>query len=194
MKFLLASKSPRRRELLALLDIKFEILSADIDETVNELLPVTDEISRLSYNKALAVADLADDDSVIISADTVVELDGKILGKPKDKVEAVNMLKRLSGKTHNVISCVTVMIGNRHITKAVTTEVTFNNIDDDEIKAYIKTNESMDKAGAYGIQGRASKFVSKINGDYFNVVGLPVCTLYTMLKELGINLEEQNVC
>ncbi len=194
MKFILASKSPRRKELLGLLDIKFEIISADIDETVDESKPVSDEISRLSYNKALAVSDLVDDNSVIISADTVVELDGKILGKPKDAADAAYMLKKLSGNTHNVITCVTVLYGNRHITKAVTTKVTFNTINDTEIDAYIKTNESLDKAGAYGIQGRASKFVSRIDGDYFNVVGLPVCTLYTMLKELDINLEEQNGC
>ncbi len=173
MKFILASKSPRRKELLSLLDIDFDIVSADIDEAVDKTKPISDEISRLSYDKALAVADLVAKDSVIISADTVVVLDGKILGKPKDKNDAVCMLKNLSGNTHSVITCVTVLFGDRHLTKAVTTEVFFNNISDDEIDAYIKTNESMDKAGAYGIQGRASKFVSRINGDYFNVVGFP---------------------
>ncbi len=190
MNFILASKSPRRKELLRLLDIDFDVVSADIDETVDESKSVTEEISRLSYNKALAVTDLVPDDSVIISADTVVELDGKILGKPKDHNDAVCMLKNLSGKTHNVITCVTVLYGNKHITNAVTTAVTFRDVTDSEISAYIKTGESMDKAGAYGIQGRASKFVSKINGDYFNVVGLPLCKLSTMLKELDINLEE----
>ncbi len=190
MNFILASKSPRRKELLSLLDIDFQIVSADIEETVDESLPAVDEISRLSLSKATAVADLATDDSVIISADTVVLLDGKILGKPQDENDAVCMLKALSGNSHEVITCVTVLQGSRHITRAVTTEVTFRKISDKEISDYIKTGESMDKAGGYGIQGRASKFVSHINGDYFNVVGLPICTLSVMLAELGISLED----
>ncbi len=194
MKYILASKSPRRKELLSLLDIDFEIVSADIDETVDETKPITDEISRLSYDKALAVSSLVPVDSVIISADTVVEFDGKILGKPKDKTDAIKMLKILSYNTHRVITCVTVLCGDKHLTKAVTTNVTFRKISEQEINDYIKTGESMDKAGAYGIQGRASKFVSHIDGDYFNVVGLPVCTLSLMLKQIENALEEQNVC
>ncbi len=190
MNFILASKSPRRNELLKLLDIDFRVISADIDETVNSALPVCDEISRLSYNKAVAVSNSVQKDDVIIAADTVVVFDGKILGKPSSTKEAARMLKTLSGNTHDVITCVTVLKGNKHLTRAVTTKVTFRKITDNEITGYINTGESMDKAGAYGIQGRASKFVSHINGDYFNVVGLPICTLSIMLKELGINLEE----
>ena len=109
------------------------------------------------------------------------------MGKPKDEADAFNMLKSLSGCTHNVHTAVTVTRGDKTVTKVVTTAVTFRDITDEEISDYIDTGEPMDKAGAYGIQGRASKFVSGIEGDYFNVVGLPVCTLSLMLKEFYIN-------
>ena len=183
MKIVLASKSPRRKELLGLLDLDFEIVTADIDETMDPSLPVTDEVARISYEKALAVAKGLDSNTVIISADTIVELDGELMGKPTDEYDARQMLGSLSGKTHNVHTAVTVLRGDKHKTRVVTTAVTFRDITDEEITAYIDTLEPMDKAGAYGIQGRGSKFVSGINGDYFNVVGLPVCTLYTMLKD-----------
>ncbi len=188
MKIILASKSPRRKELLSLLDLDFEIITADIDETMNPSLPVTDEVARISYQKAVAVADVLSDDTVIISADTIVELDGKLMGKPKDKTDALGMLKSLSGKSHNVHTAVTVLSGDKHITRVVTTAVTFRDITNEEITAYIETLEPMDKAGAYGIQGKASKFVSGIVGDYFNVVGLPVCELSLMLKNFDINI------
>lgn len=187
MNVVLASKSPRRKELLSLLDLDFEIITADIDETMNSSLPVTDEVARISYEKALAVAKGLTTDTVIISADTIVELDGAVMGKPKDEREAEQMLDSLSGKTHNVHTAVTVLKGDKHETRVVTTAVTFRDITDDEILSYIKTSEPMDKAGAYGIQGRASKFVSGICGDYFNVVGLPICTLSQMLKDFDIN-------
>ena len=187
MKIVLASKSPRRKELLGLLDLEFEIITADIDETMNPLLPVTDEVARISYQKAVAVASSVDSDSVVISADTIVELDGTLMGKPKDKDDAFRMLKSLSGKSHNVHTAVTVLSGYKHETRVVTTAVTFRDITDKEITAYIDTSEPMDKAGAYGIQGRASKFVSGIVGDYFNVVGLPVCELGLILKQFNVN-------
>lgn len=186
MDIVLASKSPRRKELLRLLDLDFQIITADIDETMDPSLPVTDEVARLSYDKAAAIKPQVSDDTIIISADTIVELDGKIMGKPKDKNDAFNMLKNLSGNTHNVLSGITVMQGEKNISKTVITEVHFRTLTDEEINAYIDTNEPMDKAGAYGIQGRGSKFVEKINGDYFNVVGLPICTLSLMLKEFDI--------
>ncbi len=188
MKIILASKSPRRKELLSLLDLEFQIITADIDETMNSSLPVTDEVARISYEKALAVANGLSDDTVIISADTIVELDGILMGKPIDQNNAFNMLKSLSGKSHNVHTAVTVLSGNKHETRVVTTAVTFRKLTDDEINSYIETREPMDKAGAYGIQGRASKFVSGIVGDYFNVVGLPVCELSLMLKNFDINI------
>ena len=186
MNIVLASKSPRRKELLSLLDLDFQIITADIDETMDSSLPVSDEVSRLSRDKAAAIRPQVSADTIIISADTVVELDGVVMGKPKDKTDAFNMLKSLSGNTHNVLSGVTVMQGDRAISKTVITEVHFRPLTDAEITEYINTNEPMDKAGAYGIQGRGSKFVSGIVGDYFNVVGLPVCTLSLILKEFGI--------
>lgn len=188
MKIVLASKSPRRKELLGLLDLDFEIITADIDETMDPSLPVTDEVARISLQKAAAVAKSLDSDTVIISADTIVELGGRLMGKPKDEHDAANMLRDLSGKSHNVHTAVTVLQGGTHETRVVTTAVTFRDITKEEIAAYIKTMEPMDKAGAYGIQGRASKFVSKINGDYFNVVGLPVCELGLILKQFDINI------
>ncbi len=188
MNIVLASKSPRRKELLGLLDLDFQIITADIDETMNPSLPVTDEVARISYQKAVAVADGLDKETIIISADTIVELDGKLMGKPKDKTDASGMLKSLSGKSHNVHTAVTVLRGDNHITRVVTTAVTFRDITDNEINEYIETLEPMDKAGSYGIQGRGSKFVSGIVGDYFNVVGLPVCELSLMLKKFDINI------
>ena len=187
MNIVLASKSPRRKELLSLLDLDFEIITADIDETMDPTLPVAEEVARLSYEKAAAIRPQVSADTIVISADTIVELDGKVMGKPKDEQDAFKMLKSLSGNTHNVLTGVTVLKGDLYLTKTVTTTVYFRDITDDEIKDYISTFEPMDKAGSYGIQGRGSKFVEKINGDYFNVVGLPVCTLSLMLKEFGIN-------
>ena len=186
MNIVLASKSPRRKELLSLLDLDFTIITADIDETMNPTLPVADEVARLSYEKAAAIKPQVSPDAIIISADTVVELGGTVMGKPSDTNEAFNMLKSLSGNTHNVLSGVTVMQNEKIITKTVITQVNFRELTDNEINEYIKTGDPMDKAGAYGIQGRASKFVSGIVGDYFNVVGLPVCTLSLMLKELDV--------
>ncbi len=187
MKLVLASKSPRRKELLSLLDLEFKIISADIDETMDSTLPVCDEVARLSLEKAKATALHTDGDSIIISADTVVELDGVVFGKPKDDADAQKMLCSLSGNTHNVLTAVTVMHGEKCKTQVVTTSVTFRKLTTREISDYIATREPMDKAGAYGIQGRASKFVEKINGDYFNIVGLPVCTLSQMLEDFNIN-------
>lgn len=188
MNIVLASKSPRRKELLSLLDLNFTIKTADIDETMNPSLPVTDEVARISYEKALAVVSDIDGNAIVISADTIVELDGNLMGKPTDETAAFKMLKSLSGNTHRVHTAVTVLNGDRHETRVVTTAVTFRNITDREITEYIKTGEPMDKAGAYGIQGKASKFVSGIVGDYFNVVGLPVCELTLMLKNFDINI------
>lgn len=187
MKIVLASKSPRRKELLGLLDLEFQIITADIDETMDPTLPVTDEVARISYQKAIAVANNIFDDAIIISADTIVELNGTLMGKPTNKDDAFCMLKSLSGKSHNVHTAVTVLQGDKHVTRVVTTKVTFRDISDEEINTYISTNEPMDKAGAYGIQGRGSKFVSGIVGDYFNVVGLPVCELGLILKQFNIN-------
>ena len=187
MKVVLASKSPRRKELLKLLDLSFEVITADIDEALNTGSPVCDEVARLSFEKAHAVSLKTDIDDIIISADTIVELNGKAFGKPKTAEEAHLMLKALSNNTHRVLTGITVMQGKKFKTRVVTTSVTFRPISDKEISDYISTGEPMDKAGAYGIQGRASKFVSRIEGDYFSVVGLPVCTLSEMLNDFKLS-------
>lgn len=188
MRIILASKSPRRKDLLNLLGVNFEVITADIDETINLKLPVFDEVARLSYQKAKKVAETVDKDDLIISADTVVELNGSLLGKPKNRQDAFNMLSALSGRTHSVLTAVTVLQGNKRLTEIVITGVTFAKMEKEEIDAYIETGEPMDKAGAYGIQGKAAKFVRSIEGDYYNVVGLPLSTLYSMLKQFDINL------
>ncbi len=181
MGIILASKSPRRKELLSLMGLDFKIITEDIDETMDSSLPVEDEVARLSLEKAKAVR--VCDTDIVISADTVVVFDGSVMGKPKSTDEARRMLKSLSGNTHKVLTGVTVKRAKSCITKTVSTLVTFRQLDSEEIEAYIKSGEPMDKAGAYGIQGAAAVFVSRIEGDYFNIVGLPVCTLYEMLKQ-----------
>lgn len=176
MRLVLASKSPRRSEILRSAGIDFTVRCADADETVLDGTKPQDAVVFLAARKAMAVERA--DDEVVLGADTVVVLDGKILGKPRDREDAFNMIKSLSGRTHSVFTGVCI-IGNGHsMTFAEETEVEFLPLTDDEINGYVNTNEPYDKAGAYGIQGIASKFVRRINGDYFNVVGLPVSAIY----------------
>ena len=188
MEIILASKSPRRRELLSLLRIDFRVVTAEVDETIDETLPVTDEIKRLSQNKAKAVSGKVSQNDLIIAADTVVTLGGRVFGKPKDRADAERMLKTLSGKTHEVITGVTVIKGDRCETAAEVTKVTFRDLSDDEISAYIDTGDPFDKAGGYALQGISCIFVSGISGDHFNVYGLPVSMLAKMLRGFGIKI------
>lgn len=188
MSIILASKSPRRRELLSLLGIDFTVMTEDIDETINQSVPVEEEIKRLSYEKAKAVKDAVSDDSIIIAADTVVVLGNQVFGKPKDDHQAKEMLRTLSGKTHKVITGVTVMKKNKSDTRAAVTEVTFRNLNDKEIQEYINTGDPFDKAGAYALQGISTIFVSGISGDHFNVYGLPVSMLASMLRGFGVKI------
>ena len=181
MKLVLASQSPRRRELLTLLGHPFRVEAAPVDETM-ENLPIEQAVARLSYRKAAAIGAAAD--QIVIGADTVVVLDGQVLGKPRDTEEAAKMLQSLSGKTHQVMTGVCVLKGERVLTHTEVTEVTFRPLTDREIRDYVATKEPMDKAGAYGIQGGAARFVEGIRGDYFNVVGLPVCKLGLMLDKM----------
>lgn len=181
MELILASQSPRRRELLSLLGYPFRVQVASVDETM-EALPIEQAVARLSYRKAAAVG--AEADQVVIGADTVVVLDGAVLGKPRDEEDATRMLRSLSGKTHRVMTGVCVLKGERMLTHTEVTEVTFRPLTDREIESYVATKEPMDKAGAYGIQGGAARFVEGIKGDYFNVVGLPVCSLGLMLEKM----------
>ena len=171
---ILASKSPRRKELLSLITEDFVIKTADVDESLPNNIEPASAVEYLSKIKAEPFNNGAD---TVIGADTVVAVDGKILGKPKDRDDAYNMLKMLSGKYHSVFTGVTVISPTESITFSVETKVKFFDLTDDEINAYIDTSEPYDKAGGYGIQGKGSLLVEKIKGDYFNVVGLPVSTL-----------------
>lgn len=185
MKLILASKSPRRQELLQLLGRPFTIKTADIDETMDASLPPEREVARVSAEKALAVANAAEDDAAIISADTIVVCGGKVLGKPRDAADAVRMLHLLSGRTHQVMTGVSVRANGKSETRVVITDVTFRALSDEEIDAYVASGDPMDKAGAYGVQAGACVFVSHISGDFFGVMGLPMCTLHDMLRRCG---------
>ena len=188
MKFILASASPRRRELLSALGLSFEVRPAKGEEHPEPGLSGGETAKRLSRAKCLEIAADDDENAVVIAADTIVCLDDEILGKPSDEEDAERMLKALSGRDHRVFTGVTVARGGRVLSDYEETAVHFRPLTEREIAAYIKTGEPMDKAGAYGIQGRASLFVRAIEGDYFNVVGLPLCKLGQMLKELGVEL------
>ena len=188
MEIILASASPRRKELMEVLGIPFSVCVSDADESTDENLPPYFIVEQLSLLKASDVAGKmrkAGKEALVIGADTIVVADDVILTKPKDKEDAKNMLLSLSGKWHSVLSGVTVM--NTKTAKSETfyveTKVHFLALTEEEIDAYIATNEPMDKAGSYGIQGKGSVFIDKIEGDYFNVVGLPICRLARVLKE-----------
>lgn len=181
-RILLASASPRRRELLRLIIPDFECAAADVDETLpNGILPA-DAVLYLSRIKARS---FAPDKKIIIGADTVVALENRIIGKPKDEKDAFNILHSLSGREHSVFTGVTLINGEKESSFFKETKVLFYPLTDDEINSYIKTGECFDKAGAYGIQGKGSLLVEKIDGDYFNVVGLPVAELYRELKKIN---------
>lgn len=180
----LASNSPRRRELLAIAGYKYEVIPSNASEI--ECGMSASEIVRLNaIAKAKEVADRYPD-AVVIGADTVVCLDGKILGKPRDSVHAKLMLESLSGREHSVITGFSVVSGNNTESGVCETSVKFRKLSEPEIEAYIATGEPLDKAGAYGIQERASVFAESISGDYFNIVGLPVAELYPILADFGI--------
>lgn len=181
MRLILASQSPRRKELLGLLNLPFTVRVADIDETMDPSLSVADAVAQLSRRKAEAVPREADD--IVIAADTVVVLGGTVLGKPKDAVDAIRMLSLLSGRKHQVMTGLTVLQGEKAVSHTEITDIYFRELTRQEIRGYVATGDPMDKAGAYGIQNGAALFVEKIHGDYFNVVGLPVCRLGLILKE-----------
>ncbi len=184
MKLILASQSPRRRELLGLMGIPFDIRVADIDEAMDGAKSPFDEVARVSRQKALAVPREKDD--VVVAADTIVVCDGKVLGKPRDEADAFRMLSMLSGGSHEVMTGLTVLQNDTVVTGTEVTKLTFRPLTDREIMAYIATGEPMDKAGAYGIQGGAALFASRLEGDYYNVMGLPVCRLAVILDSLGL--------
>ena len=186
MSIILASQSPRRQELLKLLGLEFTVHTADIDEHMDPSLPPEQEVARVSAEKARAVAKDCAEEDIIISADTIVVIDGQILGKPKSEADAIRMLNLLSGRRHEVMTGLTVLSGGQSQTRVVRTGIEFRRLTDREIDAYVATGEPMDKAGAYGIQGRGAVLVEKINGCYNNVVGLPLSLLYLMMQRLGV--------
>ena len=188
MDIILASKSPRRRALLEQMGVRdFRIVTPDIDEHMDRGLPPAELVRQISLEKAQAVAAQADPNTVVIAADTVVALDGVVLGKPAGKEEAFRMLSLLSGNRHQVYTGLTVLRGEQVFSQWEETAVTFRSLTAEEIEAYIATGEPMDKAGAYGIQGYGALFIEGISGDYYNVMGLPVCRLGQILGQLGMD-------
>lgn len=187
MKVILASASDRRRELLIRLVEEFEVAVSNFDEdSVIFSGDLEEYVKELSFGKANEIAKEKKEDSLIIAADTIVTIDGKILGKPKDREDAANMLRTLSGRCHEVYSGITVMkSGDSKVLKeAVCTKVYFSELSEETIAAYVESGEPMDKAGAYGIQGYGGVFTEKIEGCFYNVVGLPLNRLNKMLREI----------
>ena len=191
MNLILASASPRRQELLKLFGIPFIVRVADIDETMDPAASAYDEVARLSREKALAVTREAGD--IVIAADTIVVCEGRVLGKPHSEEEAFAMLSLLSGRDHQVMTGCTVLLGERAETFTEVTDLHFRELSEKEIRRYVASGEPMDKAGAYGIQGGAALFCEKMDGDYYNVMGLPVCRLGQVLKKCAPEIMEEFV-
>ena len=179
----LASQSPRRRQLLSLIGIEHDVRPANIDETYLPGEEPRAHALRLAREKAEAIGA---PEAVTIASDTIVILDGEILGKPADALEARSTLRRLSGRVHKVITAVAVRWRNRLVADAEEVDVTFRSLSDAEIAAYVDTGEPMDKAGAYGIQGFGATIVERVDGDYFAVMGLPLNRLTRLLESLGL--------
>ena len=182
MRYILASASPRRKEILQNLGLCFEVITSDADETcdITDPAALTRELSKRkgkAVRDALVSGGALGDDVVIIASDTVVCCDGEILGKPRDEADAIRMISSLSGKEHSVISGVAITVGGKSTSVACSTRVRVRDIPMEKIEEYVATGEPMDKAGAYAIQGRFSVWIDSIDGCYFNVVGLPVSAL-----------------
>ena len=191
MQLILASASPRRKELLGLFKIPFTIRVAEIDETMDNTKSPFDEVARVSRLKALAVERQEKD--IVIAADTIVVCEDRVLGKPKDAAEAVEMLSALSGRDHQVMTGCTVLRGETVQTFTEVTDLHFRELSRKEIENYVASGEPMDKAGAYGIQGGAALFCERMVGDYYNVMGLPVCRLGQVLKEIAPEVMEDTL-
>ena len=191
MALILASASPRRQELLKLFSLPFVVRVADIDETMDFTRSAFEEVARVSRLKALAVN--REEDDVVIAADTIVVCEGRVLGKPKDEADAVATLKLLSGRDHQVMTGCTVLRGNRIESFTEVTDLHFRELSEKEIARYVASGEPMDKAGSYGIQGGAALFCTHMVGDYYNVMGLPVCALGLLLKRMAPQLMEETL-
>ena len=191
MALILASASPRRQELLKLFGVPFTVRVADIDETMDPAKTPFDEVARVSHAKALAVSRESGD--VVIAADTIVVCGGRVLGKPRDAEDAVAMLRLLSGRDHQVMTGCTVLRDDTAVTFTEVTDPHFRELSDREIARYVASGEPMDKAGSYGIQGGAALFCTHMVGDYYNVMGLPVCRLGETLRGIAPDLMEDTL-
>ena len=191
MKLILASASPRRKELLGLFGIPFAIRVADIDETMDNQKSPYDEVGRVSRAKARAVPRA--EGETVIAADTIVVCQGTVLGKPHDEAEAKAMLRLLSGRDHQVMTGCTVLTDGKCETFTEVTDLHFRELGEQEIEKYVASGEPMDKAGAYGIQGGAALFCERMVGDYYNVMGLPVCRLWKTLQTLAPEEMEESL-
>lgn len=180
---ILASASPRRKEIFTLADLSFEVLPSSVEEVVTKEIP-HEVVMELASQKAWDIWEKTQKDRMVVGADTVVACDGKILGKPKDEEDAFKMLSMLSGRTHQVYTGVSLIWKDREHTFYEETEVTFYPMTEEEISKYISTKEPMDKAGAYGIQGKAAAFIRGICGDYYNVVGFPIARFLQEVRQL----------
>ena len=189
MNLILASASPRRQELLKLFGDPFSIKVADIDETMDPAKAPFDEVARVSRKKALAIVRDADD--VVIAADTIVVCENRVLGKPHSQAEAAEMLQLLSGRDHQVMTGCTIVRGDTCETFTEVTDIHFRPLSEKEIARYVASGEPMDKAGAYGIQGGAALFCDRMVGDYYNVMGLPVCRLGQVLQKVAPEITEE---
>ena len=182
-KIILASASPRRKELLTRAEVKFDICLKSVDETVPEGMNLVEGAEHTAAVKAMAVS-FINSDAIVIGADTVVVLGDEVLGKPKDKEDAFNMLKKLSGREHEVITGVCLAYDGKYETFHCVSKVRFYPLTDEEIRHYVASGEPLDKAGAYGIQGRGMMLVESIEGDFYNIVGLPVALVVRKIKEI----------
>ena len=188
MHLILASASPRRQELIKIFGLPFTVRVADIDETMDPSLPPYDEVGRVSRAKALAIPRKGDE--LVIAADTIVVCEGRTLGKPRDEEDAKAMLRLLSGRDHQVMTGCTVLYGEKAETFTEVTDLHFRSLSENEIARYVASGEPMDKAGSYGIQGGAALFCTHMVGDYYNVMGLPLCRLGTVLRQMAPEMEE----
>lgn len=188
MEIILASASPRRQQLLDLIGLDFTVMVSDVEEdNTKDMLPQELAVAH-AVDKAIDVSRKVHKEAVVIGADTIVVVDGKVFGKPQDDLEAIHMLTVLAGREHIVISGVAVAKGKTLVSGSSVTTVTFRSLSEDQIKRYVASGEPMDKAGAYAIQGKGALFVESITGCYSNVVGLPLVTLSELLGQVGVHI------
>ncbi len=186
-KIILASKSPRRKKILEQVGLSIKVVVSDFDEDKISFKTPQEMVEKLSLEKAKTVA-RKHPSAIILAADTTVIFNGEIIGKPKSKKDAFRILKLLSGSTHEIVTGFTIVEGQKSITKHVASKVKFKQLLDKEIGVYVATGEPMDKAGGYGVQERGGLFMEYIEGDYFNVVGLPIFAVAQVLKEFGVDI------